>query len=284
MRAAGWLLVLLIVGCVTSRNPVPTGLPSLHAVRSGQLTVISDRPISQNDPVILELERVHEQVHQTCRLAPGQREVTVYLFADRDRYARYMQSTYPDLPARRAFFIGSPKELAVYAFYGEQMMVDLRHEYTHGLLHSAIGHVPLWIDEGLAEYFEVGSRTPGGINGEHLPPLAGKVAKGWQPNLPRLEQLEEVHDMHREDYQESWAWVHYLLHQAPHGREMLAGYLADLRYRPQPEPLSSRLRSTQAQPEQELTSYVSRLAAGFPVMQVSHDQETLKVPSVQRMK
>jgi hypothetical protein len=271
----GWFalaLSFLALGCATGRDQTITGLPSAHAVRSGQLVVISDRPMAEDDPVIRELEQINTQVHETCRLTPGEREVIVYLFSDRDRYGKYMQKTHPNLPARRAFFIGTPKELAVYAFCGDQMMVDLRHEYTHGLLHAAIGHVPLWVDEGLAEYFEVGSRLPGGVNGEHLPPLATAIANGWQPNLQRLEQLEEVHEMHREDYQEAWAWVHFLLHQAPRGRETLTEYLADLRYSREAEPLSSRLHSTLPQADQALGQYVSRLGGTERVVRVSHAQ------------
>ena len=32
---------------------------------------------------------------------------------------------------------------------------DLRHECTHALLHAVLPAVPLWLDEGLAKYFEV---------------------------------------------------------------------------------------------------------------------------------
>lgn len=264
-------LLCLALGCATGRDQKVSGLPSAYAVRSNQVVVISDQPISERDEVVRELDRARQQVYETCRLTPGSREVVVYLFGDRERYGKYMQKTHPNLPARRAFFIGTPTELAVYAYCGDQMLVDLRHEYTHGLLHAAIGDVPLWLDEGLAEYFEVGSRTAGGINGEHLAPLQTQIARGWQPNLQRLEHLEEAAFMQREDYQESWAWVHFLMHAAPHGRETLTEYLADLRYNSgRAEPLSSRLRSTVPQPEQALARYVSRLGEGGPVAQAGY--------------
>jgi hypothetical protein len=43
----------------------------------------------------------------------------------------------------------------VFAYRGEDFETDLRHECTHALLNAALPVVPLWLDEGLAEYFEV---------------------------------------------------------------------------------------------------------------------------------
>ena len=89
----------------------------------------------------------------------------VYLFEDRDAYERFMQSRYPNLPRRRAFFVAQPRgvgggdDLLVYTFWGERIRQDLRHELTHALLHSVLKDVPLWLDEGLAEYFELPRRS-----------------------------------------------------------------------------------------------------------------------------
>ena len=43
----------------------------------------------------------------------------------------------------------------VYTYWGNRIQQDLRHELTHAILHSVLKDVPLWLDEGLAEYFEV---------------------------------------------------------------------------------------------------------------------------------
>jgi len=197
---------------------------------------------------------------QTLDIPAGERQVVVYLFADQNRYANYMKERHPDLPARRAFFIGTPRELAVYAFWGEQTMVDLRHEFTHGFLHASLGNVPLWVDEGLAEYFEVGSRAPGSINGEHLPRLQVAVQNGWRPDVHRLEQLEDVDEMHREDYQEAWLWVHYLMHKAPRGQAILSEYLNDLHTRRSGDSLAKRIEKELPTAEVVLTGYVETLS------------------------
>jgi hypothetical protein len=249
-------------GCGTSRSQqAAKGLPSGHVVRGQQVLLRADGEIPGEDEVLSELQRVRERLHTELDVPQGEREVIVYLFADRGRYAEYMYEHHPNLPARRAFFIGTPKELAVYAHWGEHVLTDLRHEYTHGLLHASIGHVPLWLDEGIAEYLEIGDATPGHLNSEHLGRLTEAAAHGWKPDLARLERLEQVEDMHRADYQEAWAWVHYLLHEVPQGREMLSQYLAELRRNQSPPPLSQQLGGDLQRVELQLAQYVARIGA-----------------------
>jgi len=249
-------LVVAVLGCAATRSHRPAGLPSGHAARSHQVLLMSDQRLPQEAEILRELGQVRDRVAATLGIPHGEREVVVYLFADRERYARYMQETHPNLPARRAFFIGTPRELAVYAHWGEQVITDLRHEYTHGLLHAAVGHVPLWLDEGLAEYFEIGSGRTGDLNPEHVARLAGAAATGWQPDLRRLERLEEVHEMSREDYHEAWAWIHFLLHEVPAGRELISQYLRELRRGETAVPLSARLGPELRAAESQLATYV----------------------------
>ena len=51
----------------------------------------------------------------------------------------------------------------------------------------------------------------------------------WKPNLKRLETLTDAAQMDQRDYAESWAWVYFMLNSPPERRELLTGYLADLR-------------------------------------------------------
>ncbi|MFV0445864.1 MAG: DUF1570 domain-containing protein [Planctomycetaceae bacterium] len=256
------LVVLLVPGCASSRAHLANGLPARHQVRSHQVLLLSDEAIPAEDEILEELGAIRERVTQELGVPPGEREVVVYLFADRERYAAYMRKHHPDLPARRAFFIGTPKELAVYAHWGEHVLVDLRHEYTHGLLHAAVGNVPIWLDEGIAEYFEVGRDTPGSVNPEHLGRLVQATQHGWRPDLQRLEQLEQVDDMQREDYQEAWAWVHYLLNEDPAGPQLISGYLNELRRGQVPVDISQRLGMQLPSTQSQLAQYVSQIGAG----------------------
>ena len=48
--------------------------------------------------------------------------------------------------------------LTVYAYWGDRVAEDLRHEVTHGYLHTMVPHVPLWLDEGLAQLADTSGR------------------------------------------------------------------------------------------------------------------------------
>lgn len=248
----------MLAGC----GAVPTfqdGLPRKAVVRGNGWEIRSDVKLGRGSSVKPELDALRDRVEAALHLPPSGREVVVYLFRDEDRYRETMAERYPNLPARRAFFIATPGELAVYAFHGDRVSEDLRHECTHGLLHAALGEVPLWLDEGVAEFFEVDPADPRLINKEHARRLARSVADGWRPDLTRLEQLETVDQMQRADYQEAWAWVHWLM-STPDGREVLIESLHGLRTA-NPQPLSKVLSRTIPTAGHRLTSHIAGLVS-----------------------
>ena len=101
--------------------------------------------------------------------------------------------------------------LNVYAMWGDRVAEDLRHEVTHGYLHSVAPSLPLWIDEGLAEYFEVGPETDG-LHQAHVQLLLSQFDQDqWTPSLGRMEGLYDPTTMTQIDYAEAWLWTHFLL-------------------------------------------------------------------------
>lgn len=254
---------VMFAGCRgPSANP---SLPKRMAAQSDELRLMSDLKLPKNHPLIAELEDLQQEVATTLDLPQQTQQVVIYLFSDESRYAQYLQTAYPQLPPRRAYFVGTAKELAVYAFWGEKIQEDLRHEYTHGILHASLKNVPLWLDEGLAEYFEVTEQP--GWNGEYAAGIAKSVAGGWKPDIGRLESLDTVSQMQKWDYQESWAWVHFLLHASPETRTLLLDYLNELRENPNPEALSVRLRRSIPTIDQRFQSYAAAL--GSPMSPVA---------------
>ena len=126
--------------------------------------------------------------------------------------AQFLLRHFPSVPSRRAFFLETDTRLAVYAHWSDRVAEDLRHEVAHGYLHAVVPGLPLWLDEGLAEYFEV-PRGTNGLNRPHVDLLSDMMQHdGWRPNLERLEQLTDAAEMDQRDYAEAWAWVYFLLH------------------------------------------------------------------------
>jgi len=254
------LTVLSISGCTfLNHRENRVALPSKHVVRSDQLLVLSDFRISPQHELIHDLKQLRHQVYNQLELPVQKRPVTVYLFNNEQSYRRYLTERYPGLPHRRAYFFKTSDELAVFSYWGERIQEDLRHEFTHGLLHASLKNVPLWLDEGLAEYFEVAGTRPGELNGNYPAELTEKIGAGWKPDLHRLEGLEEFADLERLDYQEAWAWVHFMLHHTPDTREALLGYIHDLRTQDEPYALSNRLQVALADFDGRFVAYVASL-------------------------
>ena len=154
----------------------------------------------------------------------------MYVLSDRRAFEHFLTIYYPGLPPRRAFFIAQGDRRVVYTFKSDRLDEDIRHEATHALIHLAVGTIPLWLDEGLAEHFEVTDAS--GVNREHMARLPQDLRDGWKPDMARLEGLQGVQQMSPRDYRESWAWVHYLLQRPERGPRR--GLLRLPRRRPPP--------------------------------------------------
>ncbi|HUE44580.1 MAG TPA: DUF1570 domain-containing protein [Candidatus Sulfotelmatobacter sp.] len=92
------------------------------------------------------------------------------------------------------------------------------HEYTHSLMHLNFSHLPLWVREGVAEFFgnsllSETKATTGTVDRGHLFVLSKNE---WLP-METLFQVSETSPFYNEKnqasvfYAESWATVHYLL-------------------------------------------------------------------------
>lgn len=278
--AAGALLTGLLlcgVGCrflsVLQETPnLPrqedqAGTPQQFSYRLAPYVFLADFEIDRKLPIFQDLAHLRDQVYQELRLTSSSQVVLVYLFANEDKYEQFMKVKYPDLPKRRAFFVAQPRalgggeDLQVYTFWGDRIQQDLRHELTHALLHSVLKDVPLWLDEGLAEYFEVPPAW-NGVNSTHLEHLCASDKGPFRPSLERLESLREVQQMRPTEYREAWAWVHWMLRGEPKARPILLAYLHELRSNGQPGPLRPRLQAVVPNLEAALQQYVERLHTG----------------------
>jgi len=244
LAAVGLLLVMgLVAGCATHRGQSLAELPAKHSVRAERIVIHSDSPIDQKSPILTELAELRHDIMSTLNLPESKRPVIVYLFRDERRYSEYMRQKFPSLPSRRAFFVGTTSELAVYAYHGDNLANDLRHEYTHGVLHSSLKNLPLWLDEGLAEYFEP-PRDAHHVNEEHVSRLTAAIQGGWEPDLQRLEQLTGVSEMQAMDYHEAWAWVFTMLQSDNGDASQLVEYIHSCKSDPSPKRLSQAVAST----------------------------------------
>ncbi|NLS93697.1 MAG: DUF1570 domain-containing protein [Planctomycetaceae bacterium] len=248
-------LLLLNAGCVRTLVNRRLDRPDRYTIVRDQLVIHCDFEVPARHRLLDELTARREDLRRELAYASSEEPIHVYLFEDANRFKEFVREEHPGFPNRRAFFVESDTRLEVYAHWGGYVGEDLRHEVTHAYLHSVLPDIPLWLDEGLAEYFEV-PRGRHGLNRDHLVRILARddatAADSSSarpprerlyrlPNLARLESLDSEQVLPQDDYAECWAWVHFLLESSTETKTLLREYLYRLHVDGSTVPLSSRM-------------------------------------------
>jgi len=254
------LVVLVLSGCSGPMSRRGT-LPDRFEFAREQLVFHSDARLPSHHRLVAELAARRVDLSQELMLPVSDEPIHVYVFEDAGEFSTFLRLYYPELPRRRAFFLESDTRLEVYTQWGDRVAEDLRHEIAHAYLHSVVPNLPLWLDEGLAEYYEL-PRGCHGVNRQHVELLLGSLKEGtWRPDLQRLEAMNATTAMTQLDYAESWAWVHLLLGRGGSRTGPIHEYLRELYRSGQAQPVSGRLLAAAGDPSGELIEHLQRLAA-----------------------
>jgi hypothetical protein len=259
--AALVLLLLGWAGCAAFDRGQAL-VPSRYHVRTGPFIVYSNEPMAENPPAVRCLQALERDTGRELGLrgAPEEVPVEIYVLDSRQDFDHFLKFYFPELPHRRAFFLAKGTERYVYTYASPRLEEDLRHEATHALLRGAFGDLPLWLDEGLAEYFETDLTRPAAER-PRLEAIAEDLRGHWSPNLERLESLTDIRQMTQRDYREAWGWVHLMLHGVEPGRSILMGYLSQADRAESKARLRPRLAEVKID-EHRLVEYLARLQAG----------------------
>ncbi len=187
-----------------------------------------------------ELPTLRQELADQLGIRINNETIHLILFAQANAYRGYMAKYFPDVPQRRALFIKRRGPGMVFAYANHGMDIDLRHETTHALLNASLTYVPLWLDEGLAEYFEIppGQREQ---HHEHHKIVRLKTLLHQVPAITDLEAVEDLSQMRQGHYRDAWSWVHFLLHESDQSRGVLRRFLQDIQAGIPPGPLSRRM-------------------------------------------
>ena len=208
---------------------------------AGPFVCRADFSLEPHLALFSQMAEVQKELVHALGVPAAKEPVEVYLFKEKSTYQRYLATYFPQVPYRRALFVKTGGAGRVYVHHGQDFETDLRHESTHGLLHASLPMVPLWLDEGLAEYFEA---PPEQRAAKH--PNRRKLSmRPFFPTAPHLKVLEsrrDIAEMGETDYVHAWAWVHFMLHGPPEAHQELVQFLADIRAGSPPGLLSDRLQ------------------------------------------
>jgi hypothetical protein len=207
-----------------------------------------------------ELPELQRELSQTLGIPPARQPINVFLFSDIEEFKAYKDHHFPKVPFRSALFIWEDGAPGVYAYRKPDMDVDLRHECTHALLHSVLADVPLWLDEGLAKYFEVPA-SKRGLKHPYVDDLRWKwsLRLGMIRTIESLEERTQLTELDAGDYRYSWAWVHFMLHGPQPARQVLLNHLAACRRSANAGKLSSKLKASVPNSSQVLVQHFKRL-------------------------
>ena len=209
-----------------------TGLPSSGAepgqwpleLTIRQFKIHGDFKFDASHELSAELNGLSHDVESLLQLPSERETVHIVLFETQAAYARYMRNYFPKLPVRRAIFIQDRGPGMLFTHWHNEVRTDLRHEVTHALLNENAAPLPLWLDEGLAEYFEVAAGDRFDAS-PYLKPVAERARQGYVPSLLELESIGELSEFGNEHYRDSWSWLHFLLHRSAATRALLIDYL-----------------------------------------------------------
>jgi hypothetical protein len=209
--------------------------------RVGMFVVHADFSLEEELRTVHELQTLQLDIAQILQLDWRKEPIHLFLFETRKTYTAYLKLYFPSAPERRALFIKNGGPGMVFAYRSRDLALDIRHEATHALLHTTLPVVPLWLDEGLAEYFEL-PRRERAFDNPHAKSLRWRIFVGRAPSLTELENTHELRNMHSSDYQHAWSWVHFMLHGPDGAGSVLRDYLQDLSHHRPPGVFSERLR------------------------------------------
>lgn len=250
---AGWIATLGSV-LIPARLPTPLHAAWVDQQVQGPFVCHVEASLAEMPSLVGTLGQLQDDLVQILGIPPAHQPIDVFIFQSKKSYDRFLDQNGPKAPYRRALFVQERGRGRVFTYRGPQLATDLRHECTHALLHAVHPVVPLWLDEGLAVYFEVPPQERP-YHRAHLSSVRWLARFQALPSLSRLEKLRKVEQMDRGDYRAAWAWVHFLLNGPQPLRHELSRYLADIRSGGPPGQLSQRLANSLTNPTEQLARH-----------------------------
>lgn len=196
----------------------------------GRVVVEANFPLDRLGGLDDEIVQLQEDLIALLGVPQADEKIELCLFADMDSYREFIETNFRGAPTDRpALYVKDKGPGVLMVPQGPRMILNIRHEMTHALLNASLRNVPIWIDEGLAKYFEI-PRGERGFRNPYLSEAERGAAGlfGSPPSLPRLEKLTRVDQMKTREYRESWSWTHYMIHYSNRTQRILANYLRSL--------------------------------------------------------
>jgi tetratricopeptide (TPR) repeat protein len=259
-------------------------------VRGQTMTVVGDQPAETLRDIASRLERFRLGVTGLIPNAERPLPVPTYVFVFGTRKA--MQPFLPlaknGRPAPLGGFFHRDADVNYIALslegFDESLPVVF-HEYAHLLVRNAVRAVPVWLNEGLAEYYSTFTMAASGASADVGRPIVPHVRLLRERYMPIAEliavdagsQLYDEAVRRSIFYAESWALTHYLMVEVPDGPAHINQYVADIaRGRRPADAFFDAFGATPQKFDDQLRKYVAHPAFRFPSFTL-HDRVQVDV-------
>ena len=236
IRRSAFVVALAASAHAARAFDMPSERTRWLTLRTAHFVVVSDARESRVHEVTLQLERM---VAALGKVAPqfvrSSLPTDVFAFASESSFEDYCTAVF-GRPCNGVAGLFVPGKHANYLLISASHFDEAReiagHELTHSFVRNIAPEIPLWLNEGLAEFY--GSFTVTGkdvrIGVPEVNHLETLQRQGWLPIARVLAVGYDSPEYTQESkrpvfYAESWLLTHYLLAAAPEGRRRLGDYL-----------------------------------------------------------
>ena len=231
MKVAAALLAgaLLLPAAVPAADWVRVETPHLIVFGPGE---------KKTREVTAEFERFREALTQ---ILPGGTvasavPTTVVVFDNDHAFNAYRPRYNGKVVRVSGFYTGTETDNLITFHYGdrEDALRTIFHEYTHLITGNASRALPVWVSEGLAEFystFEIHANGKEAILGRTIPAHYRLLAKSQLLPLDQLLGVDRLSSMYNEGerrgifYAQSWAMVHMFMTGEPNRSQELGRYV-----------------------------------------------------------
>ena len=249
-------------------------------VRAHDLTVIGDQPVDTLRDIASRLERFRIGVSGLIPDAdrPLPVPAVVFVFGTRKAMQPFLPLTKSGRPAPLGGYFQRDADVNYIALglegFDESLPVVF-HEYTHLLLRNAVRSVPVWLNEGLAEYYSTFKVTGDGTTADAGRPIVPHVRLLRERYMPIAELIavdagSELYDEAARRsifYAESWALTHYLMVEVPDGPAHINQYVTEIaRGRRASDAFFDAFGATPDKFDEQLRQYVAHPAFRWRVL------------------
>jgi tetratricopeptide (TPR) repeat protein len=266
-------IVLLFLFAGTLSASARDSVDHWFEVRTQHFVVFTDTNEKQGIRVAAQFEQMRSVFHILMPTASDSAGSPIIVLALKDRKA--FQSLEPEVYLAKGqldlagFFMRAPDKnyiLLRLDAQGEHPFATVYHEYTHFMMRNASGWMPLWLNEGLAEFYQntdiqdkevlLGQASPEDIlylRQNRLLPLTTLFKVDYTSPYYHEEQKGSVF------YAESWALTHYLeITDGQKGTSRLQDYANLLVKKEDPVVAAQQAFGDLNRLQQSLYSYISQ--------------------------